>query len=104
MFAVVDIAGFQEKVTQGAKLRVPLIAGEAGKAVTFDKVLLLAKSEDEVTVGAPYVAGATVEAKVLGHGKGEKVMILKMHRRKRYRRFKGHRQSYSEIEITKIRS
>lgn len=104
MFAVVDIAGFQEKVSEGDKLRVPSLKAEEGKSVTFDSVLLLAKSESDVRVGTPYVSGAAVEAKVLSHGVGDKIRVYKMHRRKRYRRTHGHRQGFTEIEVTKIKS
>jgi large subunit ribosomal protein L21 len=101
MFAIVDIAGFQEKAEKGLKLRVPLHEAEVGKSLTFGNVLLLADGEN-VTVGTPYVQGASVEAKVLKHGKGDKVRIQKFKRRKRYRRVKGHRQDFTEIEITKV--
>lgn len=101
MFAIVDIAGFQEKVEKGMKLKVPMHAGMDGKSVTFEKVLLVADG-DSVKIGAPVVSGASVEAKVLGHGKADKIRIQKFKRRKRYRRVKGHRQGYSEIEVTNI--
>jgi large subunit ribosomal protein L21 len=101
MFAVVDIKGFQEKVTLGQKLRVPRMAEEAGAKVMFDRVLLLAK-DTAVTVGTPTVTGASVEAKVLEHTRGDKIRIAKHRRRKRYRRVKGHRQDFTEIEIMKI--
>ncbi len=101
MFAIVDIAGFQEKVEKGSKLKVPLHAVDAGKSVTFDKILLVADG-DTVTLGAPMVSGATVTAKVLAHGQGDKIRVVKAHRRKRYRRVKGHRQDFTEIEVTGI--
>lgn len=101
MFAVVAIAGFQEKVAQGDKLKVPLLDTEAGKTVTFDQVLLLAEGE-KVTFGAPNVAGASVEAEVVSHGRDAKIRVFKFKRRKRYQRTKGHRQDYSEVKITKI--
>jgi len=104
MFAVIDIAGFQEKVEEGMKLSVPLLAAEAGTKVVFDKVYLVAKSESDVVVGTPVVAGASVEAKVLSHGKGDKIRVFKMRRRKRYRRVHGHRQDFTEIEVTKIKA
>ena len=104
MFAVVDIAGFQEKVSEGDKLRVPSLPAEEGKSLSFDKVLLLAKSADDVKVGTPYVAGAAVEVKVLRHAKGDKIRVYKMRRRKRYRRTHGHRQGFTEIEVTKIKA
>ena len=101
MFAIVDIAGFQEKVEKGMKLKVPMHAGSEGKTLTFGNVLLVADG-DSVKIGSPLVSGASVEAKVLGHGKHDKVRIQKFKRRKRYRRVKGHRQGYSEVEVTKI--
>jgi large subunit ribosomal protein L21 len=102
MFAIVDIAGTQEKIQKGLKLQVPLHDAEAGKSLTFDKVLLLADGDD-VTMGAPFLSGVTVEATVIGHGRSDKVRVVKAHRRKRYRRVKGHRQNYTEIEITAIK-
>jgi large subunit ribosomal protein L21 len=102
MFAVVDIAGFQERVAEGDALEVPLLDAEPGSTVTFDKVFLLVKSDDDVAIGAPTLAGATVQAKVIAHGRGDTIRVFKMKRRKRYRRVHGHRQHYTEIEITKI--
>ena len=102
MFAVVSIAGFQEKVEEGMTLRVPSLAAEVGKLVTFDKVLLFVRGEEGAVVGKPFVSSAAVEAKVLAHGKGDKIRVFKMHRRKRYRRTHGHRQGYTEIEVMKI--
>lgn len=101
MFAIVDIAGFQEKVEKGTKLKVSLHDADPGKELTFENVLLVADGAD-VQVGAPFVSGISVVAKVLGHGKTDKVRSQKFKRRKRYRRVKGHRQGYTEIEITKI--
>ncbi len=100
MFAIVDIAGTQEKVEKGMKLKVPLMADEKGE-LTFDKVLLIADG-DNIQTGNPLLSGFTVQAKVVAHGRGEKIRIVKAHRRKRYRRVKGHRQHYTEIEITGI--
>lgn len=103
MFAIVDIAGFQEKVEKGMKLRVPSIEGDAGAKVTFDKVLLLSKDEKDVSVGAPYVAGAKVTATITRHGKGDKIMVRKFKRRKRYHKtLRGHRQGYTDIEIVSV--
>lgn len=103
VFAIVDIAGFQEKVSQGTKLTVPRLVGKEGEKVAFDQVLLLSQGEEGgVKVGAPYIAGALVEAKILSHGKGEKMRVYKMKHRKRYRRTQGHRQGNTEIEVTKV--
>jgi large subunit ribosomal protein L21 len=102
MFAIVEISGTQEKLEKGSKLRVPLQETEAGKAIVFDKVLLLADGDD-VTMGAPFLTGVTVEAMVVTHGRGDKIRVVKQHRRKRYKRVKGHRQHYTDIEITAIK-
>lgn len=101
MFAVVDISGFQEKVTKGLKLKVQLQEAETGKELTFDNVLMTADG-DTINIGAPHVSGAKVTAKVLNHGREEKIRIQKFKRRKRYRRVKGHRQHFTEIEVTGI--
>lgn len=101
MFAVVDIAGFQEKVSKGDKIKVPTLDGEAGKSITIDKVLMIGEG-DSIKIGAPLLSGASVELKVLAHGQGDKVRVVKAHRRKRYRRVKGHRQGFTEVEVTKI--
>jgi large subunit ribosomal protein L21 len=102
-FAIVDIAGFQEKVSEGMTLRVPLLKEKKeGEVVTFDQVLLLSKGEKNMQVGSPYVKGATVEGKILGFGRGEKMHIFKMKHRKRYRRTQGHRQFFTDIEVTKV--
>lgn len=102
MFAIVDIAGFQEKVEKGMKLRVPRLEAQEGDTVTFDKVLLVAASDTSVTLGKPYVAGAAVKANVTTHGKGDKIRVFKFKRRKRYQRTQGHRQQYTDIVVTDI--
>ena len=102
MFAIVSIGGFQEKVQEGDALRIPLLKEKEGASVSFDSVLLVAKSDSDVTVGTPHVSGAKVEAKVVGHGKDKKIRVFKMKRRKRYRRVYGHRQDFTEVEVTKI--
>lgn len=104
MFAIANVAGFQEKLEEGMKLRVPLLNAEEGKTVTFDTVYLVASSDTDVKVGTPTVSGAAVEAKVLSHGKDKKIRVFKMKRRKRYRRTFGHRQDFTEIEVTKIKT
>jgi len=104
MFAIVDIAGFQEKVSEGDKLHVPTLDGELGSKAVFDKVFLIAKSDSDVTIGTPMVSGASVEVKILEHGKDAKIRVTKMKKRKRYRRTQGHRQGYTEIEIVKIKA
>jgi large subunit ribosomal protein L21 len=102
MFAIVDIAGFQEKVSKGDVLSVPTLDAEPGKTIVFDSVFLIVKEDGGVTMGSPTVAGATIEAKIVKHGKEDTIRVFKMKRRKRYRRTYGHRQGFTEIEITKI--
>lgn len=103
MFAFVDIAGFQEKVEKGMKLKVPSLEAKEGDTVTFEKVLLLSSDGMDAIVGRPYVAGAKVLAKVLLHGLGDKVVVRKFKRRKRYHKtLRGHRQGFTEIEITAV--
>lgn len=101
MFAVVEIAGHQLKVSPAEKVFVPRMNNAVGSAVTFDRVLLLS-DEKTVKIGNPTVKGASVAAKVLGHTKDEKVLVFKKKRRKGYRLSRGHRQQYTEIEVTKI--
>jgi large subunit ribosomal protein L21 len=101
MFAVVEIAGFQEIVKEGDTLKVPLLDAEKGKKMTFAKVLMLANG-DNLTFGAPVIAGASVEVEILGDGRHEKVRVVKVRRRKRYRRVHGHKQDYTEVKVTKI--
>jgi large subunit ribosomal protein L21 len=101
MFAIVEIAGQQHKVSPAEKIYVPKLKAEVGTTVTFDNVLLF--SDDKtVMVGNPMVNNLKVEAKVLSHVKDEKVIVFKKKRRKGYRVRKGHRQQYTEIEITNI--
>ncbi|HEU5284838.1 MAG TPA: 50S ribosomal protein L21 [Burkholderiales bacterium] len=101
MYAVIQTGGKQYRVTAGEKLKIERIAGEVGQEITLDRVLLVADGE-ALKMGAPLVAGARVKAKVLKHGRGEKVRIFKLNRRKHYRRSQGHRQGYTEIEILGI--
>ncbi len=101
MFAIVDIAGSQEKVAIGDRIRVPLLDGEADKKMIFSDVLLVVDG-DKVNAGNPLVKGASVEARVIEHGRGEKIRVVKMLKRKRHKRVKGHRQHYTSVEITGI--
>ncbi|MGP1716130.1 50S ribosomal protein L21 [Methylophilus sp.] len=101
MYAVIKTGGKQYKVTAGEKLKVEKLVGDVGSTVVIDKVLLIANGES-TTIGAPLVAGAKVSATVVSHGRGDKVMIFKMRRRKHYRKTQGHRQSYTEIQIDTI--
>jgi len=101
MFAVVEIAGQQYKVAKADKILVPKLESEVGAKVKFDKVLLLG-DEKQTKLGTPYLSGASIEAKVLSHMKDDKVEVFKKKKRKGYRVHKGHRQQYTEIEITKV--
>lgn len=101
MFAIVDMGGFQEKVEKGQSLRIPLQVADTGTTVIFETVLLVVDGDD-VKVGTPTLSGASVEVKVLGHGKTDKIRSMKFKRRKRYRRTLGHRQDYTEVEVVRI--
>lgn len=101
MFAVVDIAGQQFKVTENAKFYVPRLQVEPNSEVTFDSVLLLS-DEKETKVGSPLIEGAKVQAKVLEHTKDDKVLVFKKKRRKSYKKLNGHREQLTRIEVTGI--
>lgn len=98
-FAVIKTGGKQYKVTPGQKLRVEKLKAEG--TYSFDEVLLVADG-DKVTVGTPTVPGAHVEATVVAQGKAEKKLIFRYHNKTRYRKKKGHRQPYTEVQITNI--
>lgn len=101
MYAVIKTGGKQYRVIPGERLKVEKLDGEVGSDVTLDQVLVVADGEN-VTIGSPIILGASVKAKVLSHGRGDKVMIFKFRRRKHYRKTQGHRQSYTEIQIENI--
>jgi len=101
MFAVIDIAGQQVKVSPSEHVFVPKMPGEIGSTVTFDRVLLVSDEKD-VKIGNPTVPGMSVKAKVLAHVKDDKVIVFKKKRRKGYRVRRGHRQQYTQVEITNI--
>ena len=100
MYAVIETGGKQYKVAVGDKLRVEKLAADAGAQVALGRVLMVADGE-RLTAGQP-AANLAVSATVIGHGRGEKIRVFKMKRRKNYRRTMGHRQSYTEIVITAI--
>ena len=101
MYAIIKTGGKQYRVAAGEKLKVEKLAGDIGSEFLIDQVLLVGAG-DEVKVGTPLVSGASVSAKVLAHGLGDKIKIFKMRRRKHYEKNQGHRQGYTEIEITGI--
>ena len=101
MYAIVEMAGQQFKVAKDQKVYVHRLQGEEGSKVTFDKVLLL-EDGGNVTIGAPVIEGAAVEAKVVKHLKGDKVIVFKKKRRKGYQKKNGHRQYLTEIVVEGI--
>jgi len=101
MYAIVDIAGKQFKVMQDQYIYAPKLEGEAGAAVSFDKVLLL-DTDGKVDVGAPALKGVKVSGKILEHVQGGKVIIFKKKRRKGYAVKNGHRQQFTKVQIEKI--
>jgi large subunit ribosomal protein L21 len=101
MYAVIKTGGKQYKVAPGEKLKVEQIPADVGAEVILDQVLLVGDGSS-VRLGQPTVAGATVKATVLSHGRGEKLQIFKMRRRKHYQRHQGHRQGYTELKIDGI--
>lgn len=103
MYAVIEACGKQYKVTKGDVVFFEKLDVEEGKKVTFDKVVLVS-DEGKVEVGAPYVKGIKVEGKVVAHGKGKKIIVFKYKPKKNYRRKQGHRQPYTKVEITAIKT
>jgi large subunit ribosomal protein L21 len=101
MYAVIESGGKQHKVVEGEVLRLEKLEAAAGDKVSFDKVLMVAEG-DKVTIGEPYVTGGNVTAEVVEQGRGDKVTIIKFHRRKHHRKQAGHRQSFTEVKITDI--
>lgn len=97
-FAIIQTGGKQYKVSPGQKLKIEKLNAQAGDSLIFDKILLAADGED-IKIGMPYVNGAKVEAKVLRQGRDKKKIVFKYHSKTRYRKKKGHRQNFTEIEI-----
>jgi len=100
-FAVIEIGNKQYKVQVGQRLKVEKLEAKEGESFIFDKVLLMSEG-DNVQVGMPYLEGVKVEAKVIKQGRLPKVIVFKYHSKTRYRKKKGHRQPFTEVEITKI--
>ncbi len=101
MYAVIKTGGKQYRVSQGDTLRIETIDANAGDAVEFDQVLMVGEGE-QVKIGTPLVDGGKVTAMVKAHGRGDKVHIIKFRRRKHHMKRMGHRQNYTEVEITGI--
>jgi len=100
MYAVIQTGGKQYRVSEGDKLRVEKLVGDVGTEIVFEDVLML--GGDAVTIGKPKVEGASVKAEIVAQDRAKKIIVFKMHRRKRYQRKYGHRQPYTELRITGI--
>lgn len=103
MFAVIETGGKQYKVAPGDRIKIEQLNTAPGKAVVFDRVLLTADGAT-VAVGTPYLSGVQIEGKTVQQGRHKKIIVFKYHSKTRYRKKKGHRQPYTEVEITEIRS
>ena len=101
MYAVIKTGGKQYKVAAGEKIKVEQIAADVGQEIVIDQVLAVGNGGD-LKIGAPLVAGASVKATVVAHGKHDKVRIFKLRRRKHYKKSQGHRQTYTELQISAV--
>ena len=101
MYAVIKTGGKQYRVAAGEKIKVEQIPADVGAEITLDQVLMAGEGET-VKIGAPFIAGASVKATVVSHGRHDKVKIFKMRRRKHYQKHQGHRQNYTELRIDAI--
>ena len=101
MYAVIRTGGKQYRVEQGAQLRVETLAADVGAPVSFGEVLMVGEG-DAVKLGTPTLQGAQVKATVVGHGRGDKVKIFKLQRRKHFQKHQGHRQNFTEVRIDEI--
>lgn len=105
MYAVIETGGKQVRVATGDIIQVEKLVGEVGSKITFDKILFLSNPSEqnsEVIVGQPYIDNAKVEAEIVAQGRGDKITIIKMKRRKQYRRTQGHRQEQTQLLITSL--
>jgi large subunit ribosomal protein L21 len=103
MYAIIEACGRQYKVQEGETVYFEKLEVEEGKKVSFDKVILVS-DDGKVQVGNPYVAGVKVEGKVVSHGRGKKILVFKYKAKKNERKTRGHRQDYTKVEITSIKS
>ncbi len=101
MYAVIKTGGKQYRVAPGAELKVESLVGEAGSTISFNEVLMVGLGE-AIKIGAPFVAGASVTAEVIKHGRGDKIRIIKHRRRKHYHKEQGHRQNFTAVKIMEI--
>jgi len=105
MYAVIETGGKQYRVAPGDLLQIEKLSGDAGSKIKFEQVLFASKGaadSAQIWLGKPYLNGASVEAEVVGQGRGEKVLIIKMKRRKQYRRTQGHRQEQTQLLVTSV--
>jgi len=101
MYAVIKTGGKQYRVTDGETLKIETIPGDVGSPVVLDEVMMVADG-DKLSLGTPLLSGASVKATIVSHGRGDKVRIFKMRRRKHYQKNQGHRQNYTEIRVDGI--
>lgn len=101
MYAVIESGGKQHRVIEGEVLNVELLEAAAGDKIDFNEVLMVGNGAD-VKIGAPFVAGSKVSAEVVGHGRADKIHVIKFRRRKHFRKQMGHRQWFTQIKITAI--
>ena len=101
MYAVIESGGKQHRVEPGEVLRLEKLDASEGETVNFDKVMMIGEGEN-IQIGTPFVDGGAVTAEVVSHGRGDKITIIKMRRRKHYRRQAGHRQYFTEVKIREI--
>jgi large subunit ribosomal protein L21 len=101
MYAVIESGGKQHRVEPGEVLRLEKLDASEGETVNFDKVMMIGEGEN-IQIGTPFVDGGAVTAEVVSHGRGDTITIIKMRRRKHYRRQAGHRQSFTEVKIKEI--
>lgn len=102
MFAVIKTGGKQYLVSPGDKIKIEKIDASEEKEVVFDEVLLIIDDKEEIKMGAPFIEGAKVKAKLLAQDRAKKIVVFKYKPKKRYQKKMGHRQSYTEVEITSI--
>lgn len=103
MFTVIEVGGKQHKVSPGQKIKVEKIVAEPGAVLDLDKVLLVSNGDADLKIGAPYVEGAKVEARVIKQGKEKTKIVFKYHSKTRRKTKKGHRQPFTEIEIVSVK-
>jgi large subunit ribosomal protein L21 len=103
MYAVVKTGGKQYRVSKGDRVKIEKIPGEVGTEVSFDQVLMIGGTDD-VKVGTPHVSGASVSARIVKQDRSKKIIVFKFKRRQGYKKKQGHRQAYTQVEITGIES